>query len=50
MADRLHTPLCDYLGIDYPIVLAGMSSGGGQATAATPIKLVAEVSNAGDWA
>ena len=47
MADRLHTPLCDYLGIDYPIVLAGMSSGGGQATAATPIKLVAEVSNAG---
>ena len=47
MADRLHTPLCDFLGIDYPIVLAGMSSGGGQASAATPVKLVAEVSNAG---
>lgn len=47
MADRLHTPLCDFLGIDYPIVLAGMSSGGGQASAATPVKLVAEVTNAG---
>ena len=47
MADRLHTPLCDFLGIEYPIVLAGMAAGGGQTTAPTPIKMVAAVSNAG---
>jgi nitronate monooxygenase len=36
----LHTPLCDLLGIEYPIVLAGMGG------ASTP-KLAAAVSNAG---
>jgi nitronate monooxygenase len=39
----LHTPLCDLLGIKYPIVLAGMGSWG----MATPPALVAAVSNAG---
>ena len=43
----LRTPLCDLLGIEYPIVLAGMRGGSEQATAATPIALVAAVSNAG---
>jgi NAD(P)H-dependent flavin oxidoreductase YrpB (nitropropane dioxygenase family) len=33
--------------MEYPIILAGMAVGGGQDTAPTPIKLVAEVSNAG---
>ena len=47
MASRLHTPLCDLLGIEYPIILAGMAVGGTQETAPTPIKLVAEVTNAG---
>ena len=48
MADRLHTPLCDMLGIEYPIVLAGMAAGGqSQSTAPTPVKLVAAVTNAG---
>ena len=48
MADRLHTPLCDMLGIEYPIVLAGMAAGGqAQSTAPTPVKLVAAVTNAG---
>jgi enoyl-[acyl-carrier protein] reductase II len=36
----LHTPICDYFGIEYPIVLAGM---GGVAMH----RLVAAVSNAG---
>src|SRR5262245_30962273 len=36
----LHTPLCDILGIEYPIVLAGMGG------ASTP-ELAAAVSNAG---
>ena len=36
----LHTPICDYFGIKYPILLAGM---GGVAMH----KLVAAVSNAG---
>ena len=36
----LHTPVCDFLGIDVPIVQAGMS------TYTTP-QLVAAVSNAG---
>jgi NAD(P)H-dependent flavin oxidoreductase YrpB (nitropropane dioxygenase family) len=43
----LKTPLCNLLGIEYPIILAGMSNGGGQDTAATPPELVAAVSNAG---
>ena len=47
MANHLHTPRCDFRGIGYPIILAGMAVGRGQATAPTPMKLVAEVSNAG---
>ncbi len=47
MASKLRTPLCDELGIEYPIILAGMAVGGTQETAPTPIKLVAEVSKAG---
>ncbi len=47
MANKLRTPLCDELGIEYPIILAGMAVGGTQETAPTPIKLVAEVSKAG---
>lgn len=39
----LHTPLCDLLEIEYPIVLAGMGSWG----MGTPPELVAAVSNAG---
>jgi NAD(P)H-dependent flavin oxidoreductase YrpB (nitropropane dioxygenase family) len=39
----LKTPLCERLGIEYPIVLAGMGSRG----AATPAELVAAVSEAG---
>ena len=39
----LHTPLCDLLEIEYPIVLAGMGSWG----MGTPPALVAAVSNAG---
>jgi NAD(P)H-dependent flavin oxidoreductase YrpB (nitropropane dioxygenase family) len=37
---RLHTPICDLLGITHPIVLGGMASG-------TAAELVAAVSNAG---
>jgi enoyl-[acyl-carrier protein] reductase II len=40
MTHSLHTPICDYFGIEYPIFLAGM---GGVSTA----PLVAAVSNAG---
>ncbi|MBI4235792.1 MAG: nitronate monooxygenase [Chloroflexi bacterium] len=47
MARRLRTPLCDMLGVEYPVILAGMALGGTQETAPTPIKLVAAVSNAG---
>lgn len=47
MANHLRTSLCDLLGIEYPIILAGMAVGRGQSTAPTPMKLVAEVSNAG---
>ena len=48
MAGTLHTPLSDELGVEYPIFLAGMSSGGeGQAKAPTPVKLVAAVTNLG---
>ena len=39
----LHTPLCDLLGIEFPIIQAGMGVWG----MATPPKLVAAVSNAG---
>ena len=39
----LRTALCDILGIEYPIVLAGMGSRG----KATPPELVAAVSDAG---
>jgi NAD(P)H-dependent flavin oxidoreductase YrpB (nitropropane dioxygenase family) len=36
------------LGIEYPIILAGMAAGGqNQETAPTPVKLVAAISNAG---
>jgi NAD(P)H-dependent flavin oxidoreductase YrpB (nitropropane dioxygenase family) len=41
---KLHTPVCDLLGIQYPIVLAGM---GGLYGRLTPPELVAAVSNAG---
>ena len=44
---NLRTPLCDLLGIEYPIVLAGMASSPQQSLAATPTELVAAVSNAG---
>jgi enoyl-[acyl-carrier protein] reductase II len=37
---RVHTPLCELLGITHPIVLGGMASG-------TAAELVAAVSNAG---
>jgi NAD(P)H-dependent flavin oxidoreductase YrpB (nitropropane dioxygenase family) len=44
----LRTPLCDRLGIEYPVILAGMATGEGmQSTAPTPTELVAAVSNAG---
>ena len=44
----LRTPLCDLLGIEYPIILAGMATGTGkQSIAPTPTELVAAVSNAG---
>jgi NAD(P)H-dependent flavin oxidoreductase YrpB (nitropropane dioxygenase family) len=39
----LRTSLCDFLGIEYPVVLAGMGGRG----LATPPRLVAAVSNAG---
>ena len=39
----LRTPLCDLLGVEYPVCLAGMGSRG----RATPPPLVAAVSNAG---
>ena len=40
---RLRTPLCDLLGIEYPVLLAGMGVRG----LSTPPRLVAAVSNAG---
>ena len=42
----LHTDLCGMLGIEYPILLAGMGGLAGEGNTATP-KLVAAVSNAG---
>ncbi len=47
MANRLHTPLCDMLGMEYPILLAGMAVGGSQDLAPTPVEMVAAISNAG---
>ena len=47
MANRLHTPLCDTLGMEYPILLAGMAVGGSQDLAPTPVEMVAAISNAG---
>jgi len=41
---ELRTPLCDLLGIRYPILLAGM---GGRRNLVVPVELVAAVSNAG---
>jgi NAD(P)H-dependent flavin oxidoreductase YrpB (nitropropane dioxygenase family) len=45
---RLKTAICDMLGIEYPVLLAGMgpTAGGGRGSAATA-PLVAAVSNAG---
>jgi nitronate monooxygenase len=45
---RLHTKICDILGIEYPIIQAGMgpTAGGGRGAAATA-ELVAAVSEAG---
>ena len=40
----LRTPLCDLLGIDYPVILAGMADSIGPAAGAP---LSAAVSNAG---
>ena len=42
---KLHTPLCDLLGIDVPIIQAGM--GWDKEGMTTPPELVAAVSNAG---
>jgi len=42
----LRTPLCDMLGIEYPVILAGMGGSGGGPTMAKA-ELVAAVSNAG---
>jgi nitronate monooxygenase len=44
----LRTPICEMLGIEYPVLLAGMgpTAGGGRGSAATA-PLVAAVSNAG---
>jgi NAD(P)H-dependent flavin oxidoreductase YrpB (nitropropane dioxygenase family) len=41
----LRTELCDFLGIEYPIMLAGMGVWG----MGTPPELVAAVSEAGGW-
>lgn len=48
MAKRkvLHTKLCDMLGIEYPILLAGMGGLAGEGASSKP-KLVGAVSNAG---
>ena len=47
MANRLRTPLCDTLGMEYPILLAGMAVGGSQDLAPTPVAMVAAITNAG---
>jgi NAD(P)H-dependent flavin oxidoreductase YrpB (nitropropane dioxygenase family) len=45
---KLHTAICDILGIEYPVILAGMgpTAGGGRGAAATA-ELAAAVSEAG---
>jgi len=47
MPSRLHTPLCDRLGIEHPIVQAGMAIHGSEEIPPSPVELVAAVSNAG---
>ncbi len=43
----LHTPLCDFLEIEYPICSAGMGPVAGGAAPVATHQLVAAVSNAG---
>ncbi|MCK9518861.1 MAG: nitronate monooxygenase family protein [Dehalococcoidia bacterium] len=43
----LRTPLCDLLGIEYPVISAGMGPVGGGAAPAATADLTAAVSNAG---
>lgn len=43
----LRTPLCDLLGIEYPVISAGMGPVGGGAAPAAVAELAAAVSNAG---
>jgi len=43
----LRTPLCDLLGVEYPVISAGMGPVGGGAAPAATADLVAAVSNAG---
>jgi NAD(P)H-dependent flavin oxidoreductase YrpB (nitropropane dioxygenase family) len=47
MPSRLHTPLCDLLGIEHPIIQAGMAIHGSEEIPPSPVELVAAVSNAG---
>ena len=47
MASRIHTPLCDRLGIEHPIIQAGMAIHGSEEIPPSPVELVAAVSNAG---
>jgi NAD(P)H-dependent flavin oxidoreductase YrpB (nitropropane dioxygenase family) len=47
MPSRLHTPLCDRLGIEHPIIQAGMAIHGSEEIPPSPVELVAAVSNAG---
>ncbi len=43
----LRTPLCDFLGIEYPVILAGMGPVAGGSSPVATRDLVAAVSNAG---
>jgi len=47
MAPSLHTPLCELLGIDHPVIQAGMAIHGSEEVPPSPVELVAAVSNAG---
>lgn len=47
MVSRLHTPLCDLLGIEHPVIQAGMAIHGSEDVPPSPVALVAAVSNAG---
>src|SRR5690349_23130985 len=47
MVRRLWTPLCDQLGIEFPILQAGMAIHGSEEIPPSPVELVAAVSNAG---